>query len=262
MGPAYRKAGAGLLLPVLLAALLCGCQTATHITREDQLAHITTALSSQDPTAADTTAGTADTVLTEAVTTIAGTRSAETSPPETTGSGTPTTKATSPKKTDPPQTDAGETLPATEPDALQTEPAAALRDPYDISGYTCGSLEYAILDAINASRQEAELDALTLGSRLSAIASVRAYESSVSFSHTRPDGTDCFTVLSDYGYGCSRAAENLLQCSSGYTGADMVGLWMDSKGHRANILDPDVSVIGIGVYRENGITYVATLFTD
>ena len=65
-----------------------------------------------------------------------------------------------------------------------------------------------------------------------------------------------------YGYGFGGAAENLLQCSEGYSASDMVTLWMGSAGHRANILDPGLATVGIGVYRSGGMLYVATIFTD
>lgn len=235
------------LLPAMVLVLLCGCGT-THITREDQLAHFTTGTHTQPSpeTMAVTTVSTTEATAAETVSTTCQTLPPETAKP--TAAKPPATKEPQPPAT---------TAPATEP--ARTEPAKA--DPYDISGYACGSLEYAIADAINASRQEAGRSALTFSGRLSAIASVRAYEASVSFSHTRPSGGSFSGVLSDYGYGYSRAAENLLQCSSGYTAADMVNLWMGSKGHRDNLLSPDSTTLGIGVYRENGMVYVAAIFT-
>lgn len=244
--------------------LLCGCRTATHITRQEQLSHATTAAVTEPATTApsipvNTTAAPEDTTPATTVDEIVpATR--ETLPPETTKP--PATKATAPKPTDPPQTTVPATEPATEPAAAATEPEAPEDDPYDISSHSCGALEYAVLEALNADRAEAGLAPLTLSGRLSAISSVRAYESSVNFSHTRPDGRDCFTVLSDYGYGFGGAAENLLQCSEGYSASDMVTLWMGSAGHRANILDPGLATVGIGVYRSGGMIYVATIFTN
>lgn len=253
------------LAAVLMLVLLSGCHRTTHITREDQLTHVTTVSEKTAETSADTTVLPADTtaVETTAVETTAAEESTEaqqTKPSSTKATKPPSTKATKPPETTAPETAAETeaTLPATE----STEPVAAKPDPYDISGYTCGSLEYGIADAINARRREAGLPELSLGRKLSGIGSVRAYESSLTFSHTRPDGRNWSSVLGDYGYGCGHAGENLLQSSDGYTAADMVELWMGSAGHRANILDPEVTHLGVGVYRSGGMVYVATIFTD
>lgn len=260
----YKAFRFSALVAVVLIALLAGCYKTTHVTREDQLAHVTNPPSTAAalPTegtgeiSPDTTAVPADTTV--SVTEIPDTEEAadgkQTEPASAKATKPPSTKATQP-----PETTVPETTEAAQP---VTEPTEAVADPYDISGHSCGALEYAILDAVNASRREAELPALTLGHRLSAISSVRAYESSVSFSHTRPDGRDFYSVLTDYGHGFAYAGENLLQCSEGYSAADMVELWMGSSGHRANILAPDAATLGIGVYRSGGMVYVATIFTD
>lgn len=265
------------LAAALVLVLLPGCHRTTHITREDQLTHVTTASEKTAETSADTTVLPADTTVLPADTTSVETTAAETTAVETTAaeenteaqqtkpSSTKATKPPSTKATKPPETTAPETAAETEatlPATESTEPVAAKPDPYDISGYTCGSLEYGIADAINARRREAGLPELSLGRKLSGIGSVRAYESSLTFSHTRPDGRNWSSVLGDYGYGCGHAGENLLQSSDGYSAADMVELWMGSAGHRANILDPEVTHLGVGVYRSGGMVYVATIFTD
>lgn len=258
-------------LAALVLVLLSGCGRTTHITREDQLAHVTdvptTAAVTEEATetAPQTTAASLDTTApAERAEGEEGTSPGQTDPASAKATQPPSTKATDPpsaKATQPPETTVpettGETLPVTEP----TEPAAAW-DPYDISGHSCGAMEYALLEAVNAQRREAELPELTLGHRLSAVVSVRAYESSLTFSHTRPDGRDFSTVLGDYGCGYGHAGENLLQCSEGYSASDMVSLWMGSSGHRANILDPEAATLGIGVYRSGGMVYVAVIFTD
>ena len=260
----YKAFRFSALAAVMVIALLAGCNKTTHVTREDQLAHVTNPPSTAAvlPTeetgeiSPDTTAAPADTTVnvTEKTDTEEATDGKQTEPASTKATNPPSTKATQP-----PETTVPETTEATQP---VTEPTEAVDDPYDISGYVCGSLEYAVADAVNAQRREAGLPELTLSHRLSAIASVRAYESSVTFSHTRPDGRDFSTVLPDYGYDYGLAGENMLQCSDGYSASDMVSLWMGSSGHRANILAPDVTTLGVAAYRSGGIVYVATLFTD
>lgn len=167
------------------------------------------------------------------------------------------------KSTQPQQTKPAATTPA-ENDPPETEPPATEpeRSVYDISGYVVGSLEYAILDQINAARGEEGLPALNLDGRLSAIASFRAYELSRLWSHTRPDGRSYETVLGDYGYSASAVTELLVYASGSGDGAQMAQQWLASDSHRASLLSTSFSTAGIGIYRANGYTYVCCLLVE
>lgn len=174
--------------------------------------------------------------------------------------------ATNPPATNPPETEVPGTqppateAPATQPPATTAPPAVS--DPYDISGDTITALEQQIMDLINQERQKEGAAPLQVDAQLCAITSVRAYECSLSFSHTRPGGESCFSVLDDYGYtDYWSCGENILKCSAGYySAADMVQMWMDSQGHRENILNTDYTKMGLGLYEANGYYYVANLF--
>lgn len=90
----------------------------------------------------------------------------------------------------------------------------------------------AAFDIVNARRQEAGLTTLTWNTGLEQASAVRAVEASQSFSHTRPDGSDWWTVNSNLMYG-----ENL---AKGYASADAaVKAWLDSPTHKANIMDSE-----------------------
>lgn len=160
--------------------------------------------------------------------------------------------ATEPPVTEPPATEP----PATEP--VVTEPPETQPPLYDISGYTVGALEYAMLEQINAHRADAGLPALTLDERLSAIASCRSYEVSLVWSHTRPDGRSYATVLDDYGYGAGSVTELLVYASGYADGTAMADRWMASDSHRESLLG-GWSTAGIGVYDANGYTYVTCM---
>lgn len=83
-------------------------------------------------------------------------------------------------------------------------------------------------------------------------AQLRSIEISVFFSHTRPDGTDCFTV-SDKVHG-----ENI---AGGYNSAkSVVDGWMNSDGHRANILNEHFTRGSIAVFENFTGTYHCQLF--
>jgi uncharacterized protein YkwD len=75
-------------------------------------------------------------------------------------------------------------------------------------------------------------------------ADVRAAEILNTFSHTRPNGESCFTVLDDLGYRYYTCGENI---AKGYTTpAQVVEAWMNSQGHRRNILDPNFTHLAVG----------------
>ena len=154
-------------------------------------------------------------------------------------------QATQPPETQPP------TQPPTEP---PTEPENTL---YDISGYAPGGLEYAIADEINAYRAEAGLGSLSFSSYLCAIASARGYEISQLWSHSRPDGRWCSSVLGDYGYGAGTMTELLIYGSADASG--IVSRWMGSDSTKEAILSESYTTVGIGVYYSGGVPYIACL---
>lgn len=158
-------------------------------------------------------------------------------------------KETAPAATQPPQTES-----PTEPPTIQpTEP------PYDPSGYRVGSLEYAVLEQINSYREEAGLPPLSMDEGLCTVASVRAYEISVVWSHTRPDGRSYASVLSDYGYSSAGAAENLIYTSGNVDAAKMVAKWMSADKNCSTLMSESYTTAGIGIYRSGGVTYLANL---
>ena len=122
-----------------------------------------------------------------------------------------------------------------------------------------------IFRLVNVERQARNLSALRYPSAdLSQAAAVRAEEISLSsdtFSHDRPNGDSCFTVLDEYSISRSYAGENLLRSTTGMlTPNQMVQAWMDSEGHRKNILGVQFTSVGIGFYQCSGTDYVSQLF--
>lgn len=118
-----------------------------------------------------------------------------------------------------------------------------------------------VLALVNAARTEAGLEALELDEKVSAAAQVRAQELEKSFSHDRPDGSKPFTALDQAGVAYQQAGENI---AYGQATADAVmKTWMDSEGHKENILSGHFGRIGIGFYQaENGTPYWVQLFCD
>lgn len=116
-----------------------------------------------------------------------------------------------------------------------------------------------MMDAINGYRAAEGLGELSKDPRLCAIASLRAYEASLSWSHVRPNGTAYTTVFEEYGFSCGASAENLLYTSGGEDGAALAARWMEAESNRNCLMDSGFYTIGIGVYYANGFTYLACL---
>ena len=106
---------------------------------------------------------------------------------------------------------------------------------------------YEAIRLINAERAKAGLAELTIDDDLMSMAAVRADEMSEKFEHTRPDGSDWKTIFDEFGWTLpNKRGEN---GSAGDGAASKtVSRWMNSSGHKANILKDNVTKIGVGYY--------------
>ena len=162
--------------------------------------------------------------------------------------GSKNTAPTTPSKTtEAPKTEAPKTQ------APKTETAK------DTNQYD-SSFASQVLKLVNQERAKGGLQPLTMSSALTAPANKRAQEIKTKFSHTRPNGTQWSTVLDEFGVSVRTAGENL---AYGYnTPEAVVEGWMNSPGHRANIMNANFNKIGIGVYNSNGTVYCTQLFSN
>lgn len=111
-----------------------------------------------------------------------------------------------------------------------------------------------VLDLVNAERAKYGLAPLEMGDdNLNAAAMKRAEEIATVNSHTRPDGTKCFTVLNEYGVTDQPTGENAAWGS--VSPEEVVKAWMNSEGHRANILNPEARKMGVGFYYNSSSTW-------
>lgn len=117
-----------------------------------------------------------------------------------------------------------------------------------------------ILNLVNAERAKVGLSALALDMNITAAANVRAKEIKQSFSHTRPDGSSFSTALKEQGVSYRGSGENIAWGQK--SPEQVVNGWMNSDGHRANILNKNFTSMGVGYYQdENGVNYWVQLFT-
>lgn len=123
-----------------------------------------------------------------------------------------------------------------------------------------------VLERTNAFRAEAGVPPLALDASLSTAAALRAWEMARAgvLSHTRPNGTSCFTVYDDFGwtFGTAYLGENIARLLGASNPDSFVcDSWKNSPAHYRNMTDPDFTRMGVGVYTApDGRRYYAQLF--
>ena len=116
------------------------------------------------------------------------------------------------------------------------------------------------MDLVNRERAKAGLSPVTADTSIQAAAQVRAREIEKSFSHTRPDGSSFNTALTQQGVTYRGSGENIAWGQK--TPEQVMNGWMNSEGHRANILNKNFTKIGVGYHQNaSGTNYWTQLFT-
>ncbi|MCH5348494.1 MAG: hypothetical protein J1E40_04160 [Oscillospiraceae bacterium] len=121
------------------------------------------------------------------------------------------------------------------------------------------SMTDQVIELVNKERKKAGKKELASDDTLNEIAEMRAEELLKKFSHTRPDGSICFTALEEAGIVNVYSGENI---AAGQKSAEEVmSSWMSSSGHKANILSSNFTKIGVGCVKYNGTYYWVQVFT-
>lgn len=105
----------------------------------------------------------------------------------------------------------------------------------------------ALLQETNTQRSSNSRSALSLNNQLSQAAQQKANDMVARnyWSHTSPEGTQPWEVISSVGYKYVTAGENL---AYGFdTSAATIAGWMNSPGHKANVLNVDYKEVGFGI---------------
>ncbi len=132
---------------------------------------------------------------------------------------------------------------APKPTVVETQP------PTENKEQICKDIEQEILRLVNVERKKANLKNLKFADDYYECAKLRAVEccTQETFSHTRPNGKPWHSVFKELkAPEYISAGENLALYFQ--TPKQVVDEWMGSKGHRANILNPDFTMLAVGVY--------------
>lgn len=223
-----------LFIFALIAVMLTGCGQNQSSTSSEG----TKVTDSTDVTTTEETTTVITTETTSSITSI-DTTTGQTTPAATTTAPAVTTAPPRPViTTKPPMTVITETITQAPP-----PPAATTSAP------TNSSFQQEVVNLVNAERVKAGLGQLSISVETEKAAQVRAIEIISTMSHTRPNGTSCFTALDEQGVNYTSSGENIAGGQT--TPAQVMETWMNSPGHKANILNPNFTHIGIG-YAEGG----------
>ena len=157
-----------------------------------------------------------------------------------------------------------------EPQTKAPAPEAQVKDPenQDTTGNTTVSssnlsYEQKVVELVNVERQKAGLPALTLDSKISNVARAKSKDMAVNnyFAHQSPTYGSAGDMLNQFGIKWSAWGENIAYGQN--TPEIVVNAWMNSPGHKANILSSNFGKIGVGyVVDSNGRPYWTQVFTN
>lgn len=164
---------------------------------------------------------------------------------------TPVEKPETPTKPNPKPVPTPDPVPNEKPDPVVPEDTAGL-----------SSQEAEVVRLVNIERQKAGLSPLKASSQLSNVARIKSQDMAQKnyFSHTSPTYGSPFDMMKQFGIKYTTAGENI---AKGYSSASaVVKGWMNSSGHRDNILNPSFGTIGVGAYSQGGTIYWTQMFTN
>jgi len=108
------------------------------------------------------------------------------------------------------------------------------------------AFEKEVVELTNAERSKQGLKALEMDTELSKVAGVKSQDMKDKnyFDHTSPTYGSPFDMMKSFGIDYSAAGENIAMGQT--TPQQVVTSWMNSEGHRANILSSNFTHIGVG----------------
>ena len=148
------------------------------------------------------------------------------------------------------QPKATETAPTQSNNSQTTQQQAA---PVTSTSSDIDAIEAAVVELTNAERTKAGLQPLKAYEPLMASARTKSQDMKDKnyFSHTSPTYGSPFDQMKSQGISYKSAGENIAKGQR--TAEEVVTAWMNSEGHRANILNPDYTHIGVGYVKDGNI---------
>lgn len=144
---------------------------------------------------------------------------------------------------------------AAPPEEISGSADRSVQEEIPVYGATilCSAEEWEVLRLTNKERMKYGLQPVATYPALQRACDIRKNEIISKMAHERPDGTMCFTAFEEAGVFCNAAGENI--AGGQRNPAEVVEGWMNSPGHRANILSGDFTHMGAGYARNNSSKY-------
>ncbi|KNF07183.1 S-layer-like domain-containing protein [Gottschalkia purinilytica] len=131
-----------------------------------------------------------------------------------------------------------------------------------IYGTISFKIESEVVRLTNIERNKIGLAPFTIDFNLGKVARIKSQDMADKnyFDHTSPTYGSPFEMMKKFGIKYMAAGENI---AKGYSSAEgVVNGWMNSPGHKANILSSNFGKIGVGYVKKNGVTYWTQMFIN
>ncbi|HWO97167.1 MAG TPA: CAP domain-containing protein [Bacillus sp. (in: firmicutes)] len=140
------------------------------------------------------------------------------------------------------------------------EAAAQTKAEPTATASSVSEFEKKVVELVNQERQKQGLSALQLDTKLSDVAREKSKDmmNKNYFSHTSPTYGSPFDMMKQFGIDYRTAGENIAKGQQ--TPEEVMNGWMNSDGHRKNILSPNFTHIGVGYVEGGGSTYWTQMF--
>ncbi len=179
---------------------------------------------------------------------------------------TPSTPSTTPQQKPESTPSTPSTTPQQKPESTPSTPSTTPQQkpestPEQKPSTDFSSYQQQVLDLVNAERTKRGISALTLDSNLSSVATKKSQDmvNKNYFDHTSPTYGSPFDMMKQFGISYRTAGENIAKGQK--TPQEVVTAWMNSEGHRKNILNPNFTNLGIGIAKDSkGTTYWTQMF--
>ncbi len=122
------------------------------------------------------------------------------------------------------------------------------------------SFQKEVLDLVNVERTNRGLQPLKFNSELSKVATLKSQDmiDKNYFDHTSPTYGSPFDMMKQFGITYRTAGENIAMGQE--TPKEVMNSWMNSPGHRKNILNPDFTELGVGIASDGSSLYWTQMF--
>ncbi|MGL5642488.1 MAG: CAP domain-containing protein [Paraclostridium sp.] len=122
------------------------------------------------------------------------------------------------------------------------------------------SFQQEVLNLVNVERTNRGLQPLKFNSELSKVATLKSQDmiDKNYFDHTSPTYGSPFDMMKQFGISYNAAGENIAMGQE--TPKEVMNSWMNSPGHRKNILNPDFTELGVGIASNGSSIYWTQMF--